>query len=538
MPRLSIVHGKLAWRVYGLFLGSALVPVVLLAVLCLGMVGRELDRAAEHRLHADARSFGMGIVERLLLVESELRLRAAAGSTRESADAGPTTFVARDPGPALIGDAAWARIARGAAALLRGPGGSVRLAVPAPGGAAVAELTAHGIWGDLDRRLDQGVDAVVVDETGAALFAWPDAARTAGLAAAWSADPQAGPRTWTRDGAAQRAVAWPFLLGTLGGQRWTVLLSRSQDEIGAPVRAFRRVVPLLVVVVLGTVALLAAYHIERRLEPIGRLIGGASRVASGDFGARLDLRSGDEFEALGHAFNDMAAKLGAHFEQLERVNRETLNALSRAVDAKSPWTAGHSQRVTVLAEILAEDLGVPLRERAVLERAGLVHDVGKIGTPAAILDKPGKLTAEEYEQMKRHPDTGWGILAPVSSLADVLPIVRHHHERYDGRGYPDGLAGEAIPFGARILAVADVFDALASDRPYRAALPPTKVIEMIVEGRGTQFDPRVVDALLRVSGASASPEPPAASEPAATPVAATPEPAATPAAKEDACVPA
>jgi HD-GYP domain-containing protein (c-di-GMP phosphodiesterase class II) len=154
--------------------------------------------------------------------------------------------------------------------------------------------------------------------------------------------------------------------------------------------------------------------------------------------------------------------------------------------------------VTDLALKIGELLGLDQRELDALSRGGLLHDAGKIGVPVAILDKPGKLTDEEYNIVKRHPGTGARILEPITAYAEVVPIVLQHHERFDGKGYPDGLGGEAICLGARILAVADVFDALVSDRPYREGLDRKRAIELIKQETGWQFDPRVVEAFLEV----------------------------------------
>ena len=185
-------------------------------------------------------------------------------------------------------------------------------------------------------------------------------------------------------------------------------------------------------------------------------------------------------------------------EDLDALNWGALTALARAVDAKSPWTAGHSERVTSMALKIAEVMKLGDDEIDIIHRGGLLHDIGKIGVPAAILDKPGKLTDEEYDVMKKHPETGAKILQPIAAYADVLPIVRHHHERWDGAGYPDGLAGNQIHPHARITAVADVYDAISSERPYRQAMPLEKAIGIIVAGKGTAFDAEVVDAFLGV----------------------------------------
>jgi putative nucleotidyltransferase with HDIG domain len=184
-------------------------------------------------------------------------------------------------------------------------------------------------------------------------------------------------------------------------------------------------------------------------------------------------------------------------KRLDQLSRGALTALARAIDAKSEWTAGHSERVTQLALKLGRVLGLRREELDNLYRGGLLHDIGKIGTPAQLINKNGRLTDQEYDIIRQHPRTGLRILEPIEAFADLLPMVEQHHEKFDGTGYPDGLAGEAINFGARIMAVADVFDALSSDRPYRIGMKPDQVLQIIKDGSGSHFDPRVVAALVK-----------------------------------------
>lgn len=166
-----------------------------------------------------------------------------------------------------------------------------------------------------------------------------------------------------------------------------------------------------------------------------------------------------------------------------------LEALTAAIDAKDRYTCGHSERVAHLAVKLARRVGLDDETTERLRITGLVHDVGKIGVPEAVLTKPGRLSDDEFELIKRHPEIGVRILRDIPQLSDVLPGVLHHHERWDGRGYPYGLAGEHIPLFARMLALADSFDAMSSTRTYRAAMPRTKVLDEILKNAGTQFDP-------------------------------------------------
>ena len=186
-------------------------------------------------------------------------------------------------------------------------------------------------------------------------------------------------------------------------------------------------------------------------------------------------------------------------EELDLLNWGTLTALARTVDAKSPWTAGHSERVTKKALEIGQALGLTQEQLENLHRGALLHDIGKIAVPVSILDKAGKVTDEEYRIIQEHPRIGARILEPITAYSHVIPIVLQHHEWFNGKGYPDGIAGQQISFGGRILAVADVFDALVSDRPYRPGIELGRTIEIIKEQSGEQFDPKVVQAFLKVT---------------------------------------
>jgi HD-GYP domain-containing protein (c-di-GMP phosphodiesterase class II) len=186
------------------------------------------------------------------------------------------------------------------------------------------------------------------------------------------------------------------------------------------------------------------------------------------------------------------------FDRLETFYLEMVKTLARAVDSKDQYTHEHSDRASVRARRLAKQMAVPDNEARYIEYAALLHDIGKIGIDEAILLKPGKLTPEEYEQMKKHPVIGHQILAPVKFLGPVAQMVLYHQEWYDGRGYPEGLKGEAIPLGARMVAVIDAWDAMTSDRPYRKALAREIAIDQLRKGAGTQFDPKVVEAFLKL----------------------------------------
>jgi putative nucleotidyltransferase with HDIG domain len=172
-----------------------------------------------------------------------------------------------------------------------------------------------------------------------------------------------------------------------------------------------------------------------------------------------------------------------------------IRALTAAIDAKDPYTSGHSERVARIAVRIAEEMGMPSQKRSDLYLTGLLHDIGKIGIDDDVLKKAGPLTPEEFRRIQEHVEIGVTILKDLKKLRHILPGVRHHHESLDGTGYPDQLEGAEIPMEARILAVADSFDAMSSNRPYRRRLSPMQIDEILAKGRGVQWDPEVVDAL-------------------------------------------
>ncbi len=188
-------------------------------------------------------------------------------------------------------------------------------------------------------------------------------------------------------------------------------------------------------------------------------------------------------------------------EQLQSANEELaigmVHSLVSTLDAKDPYTRGHSERVARIARRLGEELGLPTRDLDDLYLAGLLHDIGKIGVSDQILQKIEPLTADEFAEIKKHPVIGYELLSPVRRLQPILPGVRHHHEAWNGRGYPDRLAGEDIPLMARIIAVADSFDAMISDRPYRPGIPCQRVEAIFVRGADQQWDGRVLDAYFK-----------------------------------------
>ncbi len=197
-------------------------------------------------------------------------------------------------------------------------------------------------------------------------------------------------------------------------------------------------------------------------------------------------------------------KQKAYTDELDRAE-SVLFALARSIEGKDPYTEGHCERLAELSSRLGEFLGLEATQIKALRRAGVVHDIGKVAVPDHILLKPGKLTAKERECVQRHPVVGEGICAPLKSFQLVLPIIRHHHEKLDGTGYPDGLKGAAIPVTARVLQVVDVYDALTTVRPYKKALPPAVALEVMEkEVKLGWWDPEIFAVFTRMIGLEAS----------------------------------
>lgn len=189
-------------------------------------------------------------------------------------------------------------------------------------------------------------------------------------------------------------------------------------------------------------------------------------------------------------------KLEEAYDELKSAYMGTMESLRLAVDAKDSYTRNHSDRVSYYSLLIAKKLNLPEEELEIVRNGGLFHDIGKIGIPDAILQKTAKLTDEEYDDIKNHPSIGAHILAPAKIFENIIPMVKHHHERFDGRGYPSGLAGEDIPLYARIVAVADAFDAMTSDRSYRPRFTLYKALDELENCKGTQFDPMLVDLFI------------------------------------------
>ncbi|MFA5164930.1 MAG: HD domain-containing phosphohydrolase [Candidatus Omnitrophota bacterium] len=233
-------------------------------------------------------------------------------------------------------------------------------------------------------------------------------------------------------------------------------------------------------------------------DPIKKLEEATQRISSGDFQYRVDIRGNDEISRLGKAFNRMAESISESRRALQDYFYRIVQTLARSIEAKDTYTKGHSDRVAEYAMKIALELGISSEEAEMLKSVAELHDIGKIGIEEGILNKDGKPTPEEWEIIKEHPKTGEEILTPVFLDKKKLAIVRSHHERYDGKGYPDGLKGDEIDILAQIVSVADSYDAMTSKRAYRDSMGKAAAIDELRKNSGTQFNPKVVEAFIRI----------------------------------------
>ena len=231
-------------------------------------------------------------------------------------------------------------------------------------------------------------------------------------------------------------------------------------------------------------------------RPIEGLVRSMRTVSAGNLRHRATIASKDEIGYLAQAFNEMTASLEEKTAALEETTFASMEALARAIDARDPSTFGHSARVAAVSVEIADQMQLPLNEREALRRAALLHDIGKIGVEDRVLRKPGPLNPMETDEMREHSRIGYDMLKGLGFLRPSLPGILYHHERWDGAGYPIGLHGTAIPLLVRIITVADVFDALTSDRPYRRELSFGEAIAAVRSEAGLIFDPDVVSAFL------------------------------------------
>ena len=695
-PSLSILRGTVAKRILGLFLVCALLPIGSLAVLSLWEMTGTLKEQTDRRLHHASKNVNMAILQGLYSLQTELEVLALSpgGLLRQSSESpgetplstrgqhflGLTLFLEGSPADTLFGmpcpppppsDGMHKHLADGHALVFvrEVPGATPRVYMAVSSDRRMPEKRV--LVGEIHPKyLEELIESVMPGETdlavltssGAVLYGQkPLSADVTGRVVDEMRRTYSGQFEWT-GGADAVLVNYRsiFMRGPYRSEDWIVVLRQSKAEAFAAVATFTKMFVLIVVLTLLVILFLSIVQIRRNLDPLRKLREGTRKIGEGNFGDRIEIASGDEFEELALSFNTMAERLGKEFhaltetgrivrsvltgmekgkivktvlsdfrnvvpcetvgislidpdgngtgqayavrlgtgdsddprhssviltpkemqilqetdeslivgpgsdfqgllsflsgngarrfvllpllnkkqlagvlvmgtgeglgqaredllrarqiadqvaialanagllEELAQSNWGAMTALARAVDTKSPWTAGHSERVTELALKIGREMGLTAKELDLLHRGGLLHDIGKIGTPARILDKPDKLTSEEFAIIRDHPEKGARILEPIPAFRDVIPIVSQHHEKFDGKGYPGGLSGEQISLGARILAVADVYDALAADRPYRPAFPPDIVHAIIDKTTGSHFDPAVVRAFQKI----------------------------------------
>jgi len=364
--------------------------------------------------------------------------------------------------------------------------------------------------------LDAGLPVVfVVDQSGRAV-AHPDPS------VAFSGKPMTDLKVvqdWQESGAQVQSALAPFASLRNGhaveilGSYATAELDKNtrlgviaiQDESAALVSvADMRRQTLWISLVAGLLALLIGFFFARKLtQPVQQLAAGAHRIASGDFSQRIDVRSRTELGDLGQSFNRMTDQLESYINDLHSSVAEnralflgTVKSLAAAIDGKDPYTRGHSERVSRFSMAIAQRLGLSDEEVEKIRISAVLHDVGKIGIDDIILKKPGALTDEEFEIMKKHPQKGYKIMSQIPGIKEFLPGMYMHHEMINGQGYPQGLKGDEIPLQALIVSVADTFDAMTTDRPYQKALKFEDAVERIKAFVGTRYDARVVAAFV------------------------------------------
>jgi HD-GYP domain-containing protein (c-di-GMP phosphodiesterase class II) len=323
-------------------------------------------------------------------------------------------------------------------------------------------------------------------------------------------------KNWVEQGARTKLVATKEFTAQVGKNRvamlgtyspvatldWAAVAQKKQSDAYQGVYEMQHNANLLAVLAVFISLGVSLFAAKSITGPLGTLTESSRAIARGDFSKRVTLKSRTEFGELAATFNHMTddlerfiADLKLAAEQNRSLFMGSIQMLAGAVDEKDPYTRGHSDRVTRYSVIIARELGLPTEAVEKIRISAQLHDVGKIGIEDRILKKPGALTPEEFEIMKTHTTKGANILRPVEQLREMLPGIELHHESLDGRGYPHGLKGDEVPLLARIIAVADTFDAMTTNRPYQVAMDADYVIRIITSLAKTKFDPQVVAAL-------------------------------------------
>ena len=364
--------------------------------------------------------------------------------------------------------------------------------------------------------LDAGLPVVfVVDQNGRAV-AHPEAS------VAFSEQPMTDlkvVRDWQESGAQVQSALEPFslvredrtvsMLGSYAtaeldkNSRLGVIAIQDESAALASVSDMRRQTLWISLVAAMLTVVIGVFFAKKLTQPVQELAVGADRIASGDFSQRIDVRSRTELGQLGESFNLMTDQLETYIKDLQQYaaeNRElflgTVKGLAAAIDGKDPYTRGHSERVSRMSMAIAQRLGLSEEECEKIRISALLHDVGKIAIDDKILKKPAALTDDEFEVMKQHPQKGYKIMSQIRAMKDFLPGMYMHHEMVNGQGYPQGLKGEDIPLMAKIVAVADTFDAMTTDRPYQQAMKFEDAVARIQSFVDTRYDATVVTAFV------------------------------------------
>ena len=346
------------------------------------------------------------------------------------------------------------------------------------------------------------VRAMLVDREGRVLFPVESAGKrpvSSGLVSDFVRFPARLTRSEkTAEGSVLASIA------PVGQPPWGVLVERDRNAAFASVTEMVRDTLLWSAAALAGALLLGVIFARRLSDPIARLAGSTRAISEGEYGAMVEVGGTSEMAELSESFNRMSASIRIAFDDVQQAAREnrelflsSIRALAEAIDAKDPYTRGHSERVAAYSAAVAAEMGLPADEVERARLSALLHDVGKIGVDDRIIRKPTALTEEEFEAMKTHPIKGAAIMSAIPQLADVIPGMKYHHEKWTGGGYPEGLKGEQIPLQARIVSVADTFDAMTTTRPYQQAMEIGFVIERIRQLSGVRFDPTVTAAFLR-----------------------------------------
>jgi putative nucleotidyltransferase with HDIG domain len=361
-------------------------------------------------------------------------------------------------------------------------------------------------WASVERQVEdearQDITVSLVDRNGGLLLASrnrPSGPPEGSLVADFRQSPARLTRAYK---ASKRS-----LLGSIapvGHPDWGVLVERDQRQAFASVYEMVRQTVLWSVVALALAIMVGVFFAGRVASPIRALAQKSREIAEGHYGKTVEVRGAAEIAELSTTFNRMSTSIVQAMDDLRRSAREnhdlflsSVRALAAAIDAKDPYTRGHSERVARYAVSIARAMGLPVEDVRKVRLSALLHDVGKIGIDDRILRKPTALTEDEFEIMKQHPVKGAAIMAAIPQLADIIPGMRNHHEKWEGGGYPDDLKAEQIPMQARIVAVADTFDAMTTTRPYQKAMETSYVIQKIQSMAGSRFDRRVTDVLVK-----------------------------------------